>query len=123
MRRYPATLTRLPRVSAKPGLLHPGRHAEAQPGQMGAGPGRSAHIGGPIPRVFQQRLTEQTLHLRSGRDYPPEDTLAAMQDTLKRISGQNREAFEKHENAFQDYRNWPGVPPRPTRSEKVLDAQ
>ena len=53
----------------------------------------------------------------------PEDTLAAIQDNLKRISDRNREAFERHEKEFQDYQSWPGVAPKPTTPEKVLDTQ
>jgi type II secretory pathway component GspD/PulD (secretin) len=42
---------------------------------------------------------------------------------LQRISDRNREAFEKSEIEFQDYRNWPGVKPRKMTPLKVLDAQ
>ncbi len=46
-----------------------------------------------------------------------------MQDNLKRISDQSREAFERHEKEFQDYQSWPGVPPKTTTPERVLDTQ
>jgi type II secretory pathway component GspD/PulD (secretin) len=42
---------------------------------------------------------------------------------LQRISDRNRQAFEKSEIEFQDYRNWPGVKPRKMTPLKVLDAQ
>jgi len=44
-------------------------------------------------------------------------------DDLTRISDRNREAFEKHEIEFQNYRNWPGVKPKRMTPIKVLDAQ
>ncbi len=52
---------------------------------------------------------------------PDEDGF--MGDDLTRISDRNREAFEKHEIEFQDYRNWPGVKPKRMTPLKVLDAQ
>jgi general secretion pathway protein D len=42
---------------------------------------------------------------------------------LQRISDRNREAFEKTEIEFQDYRNWPGVKPRTMTPLKVLEVQ
>jgi len=53
----------------------------------------------------------------------PEETLAAMQKNLQRISDKNRKAFEEHEKEFQDYQSWPGVKPQPTMPNKVLDTQ
>jgi general secretion pathway protein D len=53
----------------------------------------------------------------------PEETLAALNENLKRISEQNREAFEQHESEFQQYQDWPGVEPKPTDPEKVLDVK
>ena len=53
----------------------------------------------------------------------PEETLATLQENLKRISEQNRAAFEKHESEFQQYQNWPGVKPKPTDPEKVLEVK
>jgi len=52
----------------------------------------------------------------------PEETILGLQEDLKRISDRNREAFEEHEKEFQDYENWPGIKPKPTQPEKVLDA-
>lgn len=52
----------------------------------------------------------------------PDDEDFAESD-LQRISDRNREAFEKHEIEFQDYRNWPGVKPRKMTPLKVLEAQ
>ena len=51
----------------------------------------------------------------------PEETLLGLQQNLKRISDRNREAFEAHEREFQDYETWPGIQPKPTAPEKVLD--
>ncbi len=53
----------------------------------------------------------------------PEETLALLNENLKRISEQNREAFERHESEFQDYRGWPGVKPKPTDPGKVLEVK
>jgi len=52
----------------------------------------------------------------------PEETILGLQENLKRISDRNREAFEKHEREFQDHENWPGLKPKPTQPEKVLEA-
>ena len=53
----------------------------------------------------------------------PEETLATLQDTLKRISEQNRQAFEQHESEFQQVQSVPGMKAKPTEPGKVLDAQ
>lgn len=42
---------------------------------------------------------------------------------LKRISDQNRRAFEKHEQEFQGYQSWPGVKSKPVDPPKVLEAR
>jgi len=52
----------------------------------------------------------------------PVEAIAGTHEDLERISEQNRTAFEKHEEEFQDYQYWPGIKPGPTESEKVLDA-
>lgn len=44
-------------------------------------------------------------------------------EDLRRISDENREAFEQHENEFQDYQTWPGVKPKPMAPGKVLDTR
>ena len=79
---------------------------------------------GGLFRGFSNKDIENKLYIFvRAQIIRPEDTLAAIQDNLKRISDENRAAFEKHEKEFQDYQNWPGVPPRPTAPEKVLDTQ
>ncbi|MFQ6034494.1 MAG: secretin N-terminal domain-containing protein [Sedimentisphaerales bacterium] len=52
----------------------------------------------------------------------PEDTVYA-KDDLERISERNRTAFERHEQEFQKYQDWPGIKPRPTDPLKVLEAE
>jgi general secretion pathway protein D len=42
---------------------------------------------------------------------------------LEAISERNRMAFEKHEQEFQAYENWPGIKPKPVEPRKVLEAQ
>ena len=42
---------------------------------------------------------------------------------LKELSDRHRMAFEKHENEFQEYQNWPGIKSKPVDPPKVLDAQ
>jgi general secretion pathway protein D len=44
-------------------------------------------------------------------------------EDLKRISEQNREAFEQHEHEFQDYESWPGIESEPLEPVKALDAR
>jgi general secretion pathway protein D len=38
------------------------------------------------------------------------------------ISQKNREAFEKHEQEFQNYQDWPGLQPKPVDPKKVLES-
>lgn len=52
----------------------------------------------------------------------PAEALAAAHTDLERISEQNRAAFEKHEEEFQNYEDWPGIKPEPIGPEKVLEA-
>jgi len=42
---------------------------------------------------------------------------------LVEISDRNRMAFEKHENEFQQYQDWPGIKPKPVDPPKVLETQ
>ena len=44
-------------------------------------------------------------------------------EELEAISERNRIAFEKHEKKFQEYKDWPGIKPRPVDPPKVLEAQ
>jgi hypothetical protein len=44
-------------------------------------------------------------------------------NNLKRISKENRNAFEKHERQFQQFQSFPGVKPRPTEPVRVLDIE
>lgn len=53
----------------------------------------------------------------------PADATANSMDDLKRISDANREAFEKHEQEFQDYQTWPGVKSETVSPPRVLDAR
>jgi hypothetical protein len=52
----------------------------------------------------------------------PDDTLAGLPD-LEQISDRNKIAFEKFEERFQNYQDWPGIKPKPVEPFKVLDAQ
>lgn len=51
----------------------------------------------------------------------PAEVLAGAQKDLERISERNRAAFEKHEEEFQSYQDWPGIKPEPVDPEKVLE--
>jgi general secretion pathway protein D len=53
----------------------------------------------------------------------PAEGAARGSEDLKRISTENREAFEQHEHEFQRYELWPGVKPRPMSPPKALDAR
>ena len=55
----------------------------------------------------------------------PTDTETFAQDLpdLGRISDRNRMAFEKFEQEFQSYQNFPGIKPKPVQPVKVLEAQ
>jgi type II secretory pathway component GspD/PulD (secretin) len=44
-------------------------------------------------------------------------------DELTAISQRDREAFEKHEQEFQKYEDWPGIKSKPVDPPKVLDAR
>ena len=52
----------------------------------------------------------------------PADMAESMKD-LEKLSLRNREAFEKHEQEFQGYEDWPGIKPKKIAPAKVLDAQ
>ncbi len=51
----------------------------------------------------------------------PDRELDGLPD-LERISGKNRMAFEKFEERFQKYRDWPGIKSKPMDPVKVLEA-
>jgi general secretion pathway protein D len=53
----------------------------------------------------------------------PAETLAQDLPELGKISDRNRMAFEKFEQEFQSYQNFPGVKPKPVQPVKVLEAQ
>ncbi len=44
-------------------------------------------------------------------------------DELTAISERDREAFEGHEAEFQQHQDWPGLKPKPTEPQRVLDAR
>jgi len=52
----------------------------------------------------------------------PEDTTYAKRG-LEQISERNKSAFERHEQEFQKYEDWPGIKPRPIDPQKVLEAE
>ena len=52
----------------------------------------------------------------------PEETMAGLTE-LEEISERNRRAFEKAEDEFQKYQDWPGIKPTPVDPPKVLDAE
>jgi type II secretory pathway component GspD/PulD (secretin) len=53
----------------------------------------------------------------------PTAVLAGIQGDLERLSHRDRAAFEQAEEEFQNYQNWPGLRPRPTDPNKVLEAR
>jgi type II secretory pathway component GspD/PulD (secretin) len=53
----------------------------------------------------------------------PADIDTGGSDDLKRISDENRRAFEKHEQEFQGYQSWPGIKAQPVDPPKVLEAR
>jgi len=53
----------------------------------------------------------------------PSETLAQDLPELGKISDRNRMAFEKFEQEFQSYQNFPGIKPKPVAPVKVLEAQ
>jgi hypothetical protein len=52
----------------------------------------------------------------------PEEMIAGLPE-LERISERSRNAFEKSEDEFQKYQDWPGIKPKPVDPTKVLDAE
>jgi type II secretory pathway component GspD/PulD (secretin) len=53
----------------------------------------------------------------------PEAGFAQGMKGLTEISDRNRMAFEKHENEFQQYQDWPGIKSKSVDPPKVLDAE
>lgn len=52
----------------------------------------------------------------------PDDTVAGLPD-LERISDRNRISFERLEDQFQNYEDWPGFKPKPMEPFKVLSTE
>jgi len=52
----------------------------------------------------------------------PDDTVAGLPD-LERMSDRNRISFERLEDQFQSYEDWPGFKPKPMEPFKVLSAE
>ena len=44
-------------------------------------------------------------------------------EDLEKISERDRQAFEEHEQEFQDHETWPGIKPKPAPPARVLDAR
>ncbi|MBN1804957.1 MAG: hypothetical protein JW837_06875, partial [Sedimentisphaerales bacterium] len=53
----------------------------------------------------------------------PTEALASARNDLERISDQNRAAFEKHEEEFQNHQYIPGSKPKQMEPAKVLEAK
>jgi len=53
----------------------------------------------------------------------PAETLAHGLPDLEKISGRNRLAFEKFEQEFQNYKNFPGIKARAIKPAKVLEVE
>ena len=53
----------------------------------------------------------------------PADARTSAMEDLKRISDQNRDAFEQSETEFQQHQDIPAVRPKPTEPAKVLDTR
>jgi general secretion pathway protein D len=51
----------------------------------------------------------------------PDNTIDQNMRNLESISERNRRAFEKHEEEFQNYEDWPGFKSKPVDPSKVLD--
>jgi len=52
----------------------------------------------------------------------PDETLVGLPE-LEKISERNRAAFEKFEDEFQKYEDWPGIKPEPVDPLKVLEME
>jgi general secretion pathway protein D len=53
----------------------------------------------------------------------PAEMLATTQADLETISEQNRAAYEAHEKEFQEHAIWPGLEPRITEPQRVLESR
>ena len=53
----------------------------------------------------------------------PADNPSRGHEDLERISDENRDAFERHEQEFQDYQTWPGIKADPMSPTRVLEAR
>jgi type II secretory pathway component GspD/PulD (secretin) len=92
--------------------------------------GRKVPILGDIPligglfRSINNKDTQNKLYvfvkaeiIRSG------DHTGKGMDQLTAISERDRSAFERSEQQFQAYENWPGIKPKPVEPTKVLEAR
>ncbi|OHB80221.1 MAG: hypothetical protein A2Z25_08475 [Planctomycetes bacterium RBG_16_55_9] len=79
-------------------------------------------VGGAFRSVSNSNVQSKLYVFVRAEIIRPAEALAGTHEDLKRISEQNRTAFEEHEEEFQAYQYWPGIKPKPTDPEKVLDA-
>jgi len=79
-------------------------------------------VGGLFRKIGNSSNDTRLYIFVKGEILRPDDTLAGLPD-LEQISERNKIAFEKFEEKFQNYQDWPGIAPKPVEPFKVLDAQ
>lgn len=79
-------------------------------------------VGGAFRNISNSDIQNKLYVFVRAEIIRPAEALAGTLEDLERISEQNRAAFEKHEEEFQRYQDWPGIKPKPTDPEKALDS-
>jgi len=79
-------------------------------------------VGGLFRKIGNTSNDTRLYVFVKGEILRPDDTLAGLPD-LEQISERNKIAFEKFEERFQSYQDWPGIAPKPVKPFKVLEAQ
>ena len=79
-------------------------------------------VGGLFRKIGNTSNDTRLYVFVKGEILRPDETLAGLPD-LEQISERNKIAFEKFEERFQSYQDWPGIAPKPVKPFKVLEAQ
>jgi len=80
-------------------------------------------VGGAFRSIANSDIESKLYVFVKAEIIRPNPAIADAGDDLRRISEQNRKAFEQHEQEFQNYESWPGIKSRPMPPARALDAR
>ena len=79
-------------------------------------------VGGLFRKIGNSSNDTRLYIFVKGEILRPDESFAGLPD-LEKISDRHKIAFEKSEERFQNYHDWPGIKPKPLEPPKVLEAQ